>query len=62
MIDKFNAAIEVFRTKGHTWPKSEIQGSKLSELGSMVAYEQFENWLFSTQPIFDGLYTKPERT
>ena len=61
-VEKFNKLIEHFRTYGHRWPVSNIHGMKCKALEHMERYEQFERWIFETQPIYRGLETLRERT
>lgn len=61
-IERFNQAVEHFRNVGHKWPKSAIQGTKLTDIKFMDRYEQFETWMFHTQKQYQGLDTQRAQT
>ena len=61
-IEKFNKAVAHFRRNGQDWPKSEIYGTRKIALYNMTSYDQFEAWLFQTEPMYRGLETLPART
>ena len=48
-IEKFNQAVEHFRTTGHTWPTSEVHTSMLTGLREINSPEAFQNWILITQ-------------
>ena len=58
----FNNAILHFQQHGDRWPRSEIFNTSLVSVFNMTAYEQFEDWIFQTQPMYRGLETLPMRT
>ena len=52
-IEKFNQAVEHFRTTGHRWPTSEIHTIMLTGLAEINSPEAFQNWIFTTQKQYE---------